>query len=271
MKRVLTLWFITMNLYAQSCHEHTLGNENHYECDSVCEGIVIKQIKTQLFDSFQAIYIAEIDTAYNEFEFGIWAPDSLLPTSIIAESLNATIAINGTFFNMKEGGSRHFIKVNRAVIFSTEEKEFKTRASGVVTATCESIDISFWDMETERNYDGKSEDALVSGPLMIDNNKDVCMWDNDFVNNRHPRSFIGVTKNGKVLFVVVDGRQPGYAEGMSLFELRWLARRLGCSDALNLDGGGSSTLYVNDQGVINKPSDPVERAVASILYVKMSR
>ena len=58
--------------------------------------------------------------------------------------------------------------------------------------------------------------------------------------------------------------------GMNLSELRELAHLLGCVDVLNLDGGGSTTLYVSGQGqtgVVNKPSGGVERAVASMLYV----
>ena len=71
--------------------------------------------------------------------------------------------------------------------------------------------------------------------------------------------------------MAVDGRQPGYAEGMSLFELRQLAHSLGCTDALNLDGGGSTTLVIAGEdanGVVNRPSGTVERPVPSILFVK---
>jgi exopolysaccharide biosynthesis protein len=82
---------------------------------------------------------------------------------------------------------------------------------------------------------------------------------------------LGIKGNGNVLFIAVDGRQPGYADGMSLFELRELAKSLGCTEILNLDGGGSTTLYVRnegDSGVVNRPSGKVERAVPSIVFVK---
>ena len=83
---------------------------------------------------------------------------------------------------------------------------------------------------------------------------------------RQPRTAVGVTSDGKMLLVVVDGRQPGYSVGMSLAELAELMNTLGARDAFNLDGGGSSAMYVNGQRV-NRPSDRYERGVGSALVV----
>lgn len=84
--------------------------------------------------------------------------------------------------------------------------------------------------------------------------------------DRQPRTAVGVTGDGRLLLVVVDGRQPGYSVGMTLQELADLMASLGAVDALNLDGGGSSTMWVN--GVrVNRPSDGVERGVGSALVV----
>ncbi len=64
---------------------------------------------------------------------------------------------------------------------------------------------------------------------------------------RHPRSAAGISKAGQYLYlVVIDGRQPGYSEGASTAETAEWMRRLGSHDALNLDGGGSTTLVVAD-------------------------
>ncbi|MGI8773654.1 MAG: phosphodiester glycosidase family protein [Actinomycetota bacterium] len=83
---------------------------------------------------------------------------------------------------------------------------------------------------------------------------------------RHPRTGIGTTPDGKVLMVVVDGRQTGYSVGMTLREFANLFRSLGADWALNIDGGGSSTLAI-DGRVINRPSDGYERGVSSALVV----
>lgn len=74
------------------------------------------------------------------------------------------------------------------------------------------------------------------------------------VRNRHPRTIVGRTRAGDVLFVTVDGRQPGHSDGMTLAEAADLMRSLGAVDALNLDGGGSSTFVVKGK-VANRPSD----------------
>lgn len=84
---------------------------------------------------------------------------------------------------------------------------------------------------------------------------------------RHPRSAVGITRGGDTLLLVaVDGRQKA-SVGMSLGELATTMLGLGAWDALNLDGGGSTTLVVGDS-VVNTPSDPTgERAVGDVLLV----
>jgi hypothetical protein len=75
-----------------------------------------------------------------------------------------------------------------------------------------------------------------------------------FVAARHPRTLAGVRADGKLLLVTVDGRRPGWSTGMTLFEAARLMRSLGARDALNLHGGGSSTMTVRGE-VVNRPSD----------------
>lgn len=82
-----------------------------------------------------------------------------------------------------------------------------------------------------------------------------------FINNRHPRTGIGITQNGSILMLVTDGRQT-ISRGATLNEMARIMMDFGCTDAINLDGGGSSTLMVRDM-VINSPSDGVQRAIAS--------
>jgi len=82
-------------------------------------------------------------------------------------------------------------------------------------------------------------------------------------NDLHPRSAVGYdSANQKLWFLVVDGRQEGYSEGVTTRELADLLLELGCSDGINLDGGGSSVLIVKNQEekwkVINRPPGYVE-------------
>jgi exopolysaccharide biosynthesis protein len=84
-------------------------------------------------------------------------------------------------------------------------------------------------------------------------------------NVRHPRSAIGIDVEGFVYFVVADGRSTA-SVGMSLSELQRYLSQLGLIDAINLDGGGSSTLVVRES-VMNTPSDGRERPVAAVVEV----
>ncbi len=91
----------------------------------------------------------------------------------------------------------------------------------------------------------------------------------------NPRTAVGFAERGqRLLIAVIDGRQPGYSVGMSLRETADLFRALGATDAVNLDGGGSSAMVVRDARapnglrVVNKPSDATgERPVANALAV----
>lgn len=88
-----------------------------------------------------------------------------------------------------------------------------------------------------------------------------------FRDQRHPRTAVGWTHDGTLILAVVDGRQPGYSDGMSLDELAELMLGFGAVEALNLDGGGSTTLVVRGE-TANRPSDPRgERPVANALIV----
>ena len=88
-----------------------------------------------------------------------------------------------------------------------------------------------------------------------------------FVASRNPRTLAGVRADGKLLLVTVDGRRRGFSAGVTLAEAARVMRSLGARDALNLDGGGSTTMTAGRR-VVNRPSDPGgERAVSDGLFV----
>jgi uncharacterized protein YigE (DUF2233 family) len=104
---------------------------------------------------------------------------------------------------------------------------------------------------------GKVYHAISGTHMLVENGKVSADLEN-YSDSSQPRSAIGLDKAGKRLFlVVVDGRQPGYSEGIQLTELANLLIEVGVYQAMNLDGGGSSTLVVQGANgkaqVLNSP------------------
>jgi exopolysaccharide biosynthesis protein len=94
---------------------------------------------------------------------------------------------------------------------------------------------------------------------------------------RHPRTVVGFdAAKTKLVIMVVDGRKPGVAIGMNYDELATEMLHLGCNDAVNLDGGGSSMMAVRDVStgrmkILNGPTDGHERAVADVLGISVDK
>jgi len=99
------------------------------------------------------------------------------------------------------------------------------------------------------------DNILASIPLLVYDNHTVPTLDtltSEFYTHKHPRSAVGLLKNGNWVFVVVDGRQK-HSTGFTIMELAHFMEKIGCQGALNLDGGGSSTMVI-DGKIVNLPS-----------------
>ncbi len=107
-------------------------------------------------------------------------------------------------------------------------------------------------------------DVVGGGPiLMRDGNRlDIC----GLSCGAHPRTGVGVKANGRILLVVIDGRQPGWSKGVTLLQFARIMDDLGAVTAMNLDGGGSSEMVVEDK-VVNRPSDGQERHITNAILV----
>lgn len=117
------------------------------------------------------------------------------------------------------------------------------------------------------------EFAVTGAPQIVRNGLNVYKGiteglSSKFVDSRHPRTGIGITKDKRKLFLIaIDGRQPGLSIGMTLKELAELFIKLDCYSSLNLDGGGSTTMWLNGK-VVNSPSDPTgERPVSDAILI----
>ena len=231
-----------------------------------------------LFNANQYISFIEVKKKKNAPGFAIgYNEKKLIKTSTYGKENTAIAAINGTFFDVKNGGSVDFIKVNDSVI--NQNRIGKTRAlhqKAAVVITDDVLTIKRWDGSADWENKLTDKNIMVSGSLLVMENKKEKLDSVPFNRIRHPRSAIGVKPNGTVVLLTVDGRQKN-AAGMNLFELSQIMKWLGCSSAINLDGGGSTTLWVanyGENGVVNYPSDNKkwdhegERRVANVILVK---
>jgi exopolysaccharide biosynthesis protein len=112
--------------------------------------------------------------------------------------------------------------------------------------------------------------AISAGPRLVKNNSVFLTtkeeeFPPDIAVGRAPRTAVGVTKDGHVLLVVVDGRHQN-SIGMTLLELALFMQEFGAVDAMNLDGGGSSEMVLKGK-IMNKPSDGHERPVGDALII----
>ena len=164
-------------------------------------------------------------------------------TSDLGKAAGAEIAVNGSYFNVKTFEPVTFVLLDRKIVGrTTPEEAFRT--NGV---------IAFKDRKGRRM---EIFPALAAGPVLIDGGKVVEYTSgSSFYTRRHPRTLIGKRADGTVVMAVIDGRFKGQGDGATIAETAYIARQLGLTEALNLDGGGSSTLWTAQEGVLNHPYD----------------
>ncbi len=118
----------------------------------------------------------------------------------------------------------------------------------------------------------KMQTAVGGGPVLLQNgevkitNEEEIKFTGKGLTDKHPRTAMGYTASGKLIVMVIEGRNPGVAEGASLEQEARLFKDLGCEEALNLDGGGSSCMLINGKETI-KPSDKQQRPVPAVFII----
>ncbi|HQU85478.1 MAG TPA: phosphodiester glycosidase family protein [Pyrinomonadaceae bacterium] len=123
----------------------------------------------------------------------------------------------------------------------------------------------------EQTFFSKAEDITNGVPQLIKNGKIEITWEQEkasksFYETKHPRTAVAKLKDGKFLMVTIDGRSES-SGGINLEDLAKLLLEFGATDAMNLDGGGSTTMFL-DGKVVNKPSDKEgERRVSDAILV----
>ena len=240
--------------------------------ETLRKGVVWKQLETSWRGAPRSINVVCI-TPSSQNRLGIALPDALATTSTTGKTEDALVAINAAYFGTTSMG---FVRINGVdkCAGSTYSDENYYKNNGVYVFNDNIPNIK----EVKNNAAAAKlpdQNIQCCGPLLTIDNADIKQEDVSHCTTAHPRTVVGVTEDGRVLFVVVDGRFEGQAEGMSTTMLQELMKLLGAKHALNLDGGGSTTMYIKDKGVVNHVCNSgstwdkvVERKVSSVIYVK---
>lgn len=292
MKKNLFIYYILLLFVFVSCSKDDEGRQLPYDyseqvkvdlpellaqakwkTSQVADGISWKHFQfPNIFDSKQYINIFEIDLSKGRSLDIPYVKSGFLKTSDAAKTAKALVAFNGSYFNTTIGGSTVFFKHNNSIINETVKgfNTYRENGAFVLDATGKPKVVQ----KPASGWASLSEPmALVGGPLLILNAQEQSQMNVDFNNNRHPRTAVGITAEQKMIVVVVDGRSS-QSQGLTIPQLSQLMKALGCTAAVNFDGGGSSTAWVKDEGVVNFPSDngkfdhEGERGVATVFTVK---
>lgn len=229
------------------------------------EGFYLKRYhfgEGALFCSAQHLSVIEIP-AKSHRRLAFAYDSALTEVSTLAKRSNAYAAINGTFFDMDLGNPICYLRIDGNAVGEntpgrdTVNRKYYQYASIALRNGRPVLVVP----DSNRRWEDSMADSnvMTAGPmLLVDGRATPQRDDRTFVTNRHNRTALGVKADGTTVLVVADGRFKHKAEGLSLPELQRLMRWLGCQEAINLDGGGSTTMYVHDRphdGVVNYPSD----------------
>lgn len=128
---------------------------------------------------------------------------------------------------------------------------------------------NYVDVEIKTNPKWENVQHIISGgPYLLKDNQifiDMTAQKLQSIGGRNPRTAIGYTEDNNLVLVAVDGRE-GSSVGLTLVELAKLMKTLGCTNAINLDGGGSTVMYIKGQ-IVNHPHQPGGIALSNALVI----
>lgn len=254
------------------------------------EGLVLR---TCAFDTLygvpQYLSMLEIDPKLYRLEFV--DHDGMKQTSPLASEAGEVAALNGTFYDMDLGNSVAYLQIHGLLLDTSRHDDVYPQINGALKINKGKMEIVDWSPEIEaaqrakvekeagvkygvkKDHLGKPSPRFVvkspkqknlsfmaAQPMLIKNGKALLPLSDmpGFNVKKHNRSIV-FTRDKKLYFLVIDGRAKGQAEGMSIAEMCDLLKYLGAEQALNIDGGGSSTLWLSKpykgSQIVNYPSD----------------
>lgn len=241
---------------------------------SATSSIAIKKVTSGSANNTITYYVADVKLSNASNLLSAFAKDKfgqniIEYTSTIATNNNAIFAINGDYYGFRDDG----IVIRNGVIYRDEPAR---------------IGLAFYKDGSMKVYDETQTSAkellaagvlntLSFGPALIENSViptglssveiDTNIG-NHSIQGSQPRTGVGIIDENHFVFIIVDGRSAGYSKGVTLTEFAQIFKDLGCTNAYNIDGGGSSTMYFRGRVVNNPLGKNQERGVSDILFIR---
>lgn len=214
------------------------------------------------------VVLSEASALQSAFAKNKFGTNIIEKVTAIAADNNAVFAINGDYYGFRSDG----IIIRNGAIYRNKPAR---------------VGLAIFDDGTMQIYDERTTDAetLVSlgvvntlsfGPALIQNGVvetdfENTMIDTNFgnrtIDDANPRTGIGLISENHFVFIVADGRSKGYSRGLTLNEFAEIFADLGCTEAYNIDGGGSSAMYFMGKLVNNPLGRQKERGTSDILFI----
>lgn len=251
----------------------------------------------------QIVNVIDLDLNCRKYQVKFCRNEENIPTSVAMKEKGAVAIINGGYESesiVLEIDGVMYSNMPNDFVMNTGVPNWKSEGA-VYTDGKRDVQVEFsckdiHDLDAQRSFyaNDKRKYTISSAPMLIDDFKlvGINFADTDADINtlayeaperhqgvRHPRTAVAKTADNHFLMIVVDGRRKGISEGMSAKELTlFLARHFSPRYALNLDGGGSTTMCVKGQGdpethVVNYPTDngrydhSGERLIRNHIYI----
>ncbi len=236
---------------------------------SLYEGVTYTRI-VQSEPVPQIIHIAEIDLRADGLSFLVTPSGELdnfdftgLTTSQFLDAHDLQLAINGDFFDpWKDYGVFNYYP---HVGDGTNVRGLSASQGDITTVGYVSpryYATLYLSQDNRASFSAPQGEIYnaISGNLYLLRNGEMRSFRNEpYIQKRHPRTAVGLSQDETTLYwVVVDGRQPNYSQGATIPELTQMLLDAGAYTAINLDGGGSSTIVMDDDGIPNILNSPIQ-------------
>ncbi len=262
------------------------GENDYYSVFSNIKSTLAPGVKQEIKraitrdDKQIAYYVATIDITrddldihanYSNNDGSVWAMGRVtdqVAAAVAAHqnvpNYNAVLSTNADFYNMTTGQPSGALVIEGRFYQGNRGRNFFAildDGTPVIGTSSE------W-----ANYADHVRDAIGTGEIIVRNGEPIYSSTSSYMNNRAPRTCVGIRSDGKIVLMAIDGRQDPFSVGGSMAEIATIMAEAGCEIAVNLDGGGSTTYVAKEEGsdvmtVVNRPSDGYERSVSSSLIV----